>query len=210
MDIALLLFGILFFVGMCIFGWSQIKPSIEELKKQKQRKKAEKMKDILVFNSDTKTLFLKKRCAKIAELVHVTDCHNTKIKYKPLKVHVGSATVGGITTGGAYTTGGYNYYAGATKNGKAYLQFIDTMIKNISLTPELYQAASRSNISDLLNDKKQIVVETDYVFSNWETEQMYNNMRQCGDADPDNKFYPLMYLPTEKIYAVMNWMTQEQ
>ena len=128
-----------------------------------------------------------------------------QISYKPLQVHIGSATVGGVTSGGVYTTGDYHYISGEHTNGLCRLEYTGCIVAKIQLSEPLYAEAKKSSIKKYLNSEKQIEVIKPETVSTSDLEIAYKLLNETGYVG--NKFAKNGYPKYEKCKEIMDWIT---
>ena len=184
-------------------------PAYQRKKAALEAKKKE-LESLVSFNKETGVLTVHKRSALLANLIKIQESNDIYVKYEPIKLHVGAATVGGVTTGGAYTTGGYNYISAEKKNGLCSLRYgaDGELIRKIQLVQEDYQEAVQSIIADYLNaEKQQIDVVLDVQLDEFERTQALSNYKTQGYVG--NKAAHKGYPTLEKGLKIMDWLTTE-
>lgn len=183
----------------------------EKLAEEQKAREAElaEIRACYSFNKDKGVFTLKKRSPLLSKVVQIKDSSDVYIKYEPVKLHIGAATVGGVTTGGAYTTGGYNYIAAEKKNGLCTLECGGEIIRKIKLSDTLYSEASKSIVSDYLDEKaKQISVIDDVRLDEYERRQALENFKTQGYVGNTaaNRGKPTL----EKGMKILDWITTEE
>ena len=151
------------------------------------------------------TLEITNRNPAISNFVKIKSDSDAIVKYEPVKLHIGSATVGGVTTGGAYTTGGYNYLAGEKKNGKYKLSAFGETIFRIQLNDEQYFSAKQLEIAKYLNDNHQIQVVDPTHLTAAEAQSVINNLKQSSylyGGESLKRGFPSY----EKCVEIMDWL----
>ena len=209
MIIALVFFVLFWGVVIGIYYLYTKTPSYQKKKADLEAKKKE-LESLVSFNKETGVLTLHKRSALLANLIKIQESNDIYVKYEPIKLHVGAATVGGVTTGGAYTTGGYNYISAEKKNGLCSLRYgaDGELIRKIQLVQEDYQEAVQSIIVDYLNaEKQQIDVVLDIQLDEFERMQALANYKTQGYVG--NKAAHKGYPTLEKGLKIMDWLTTE-
>lgn len=184
-------------------------PAYQKKKAAREAEKAE-LDSLLSFDKETGVLTLHKRSPLIARFINIRESNDVFVKYEPVKLHVGAATVGGVTTGGAFTTGGYNYIGAEKKNGLCTLEYGTNgdRIKKIQLSIEDFTEAKQSIIADYLNlEKQQIDVIVDAMLDEWERQQALISYKTTGYVG--NQAAHLGKPTLEKALKIMDWLTTE-
>lgn len=155
--------------------------------------------------SNSGTLTFTNRNPAIAKVVKIKTDSDAIVKYEPVKIHIGAATVGGITTGGAYTTGGYNYLAGTKENGKYKLTANNQTIFRIQLSETQYLSAKNSNIAKYLNENYQIQVIENAKLTSDDVKSAFQSLKQTdflygGDAIKNG------YPSYGKCVEILDWL----
>ena len=163
------------------------------------------------FDEETGVLTLHKRGPKIAEALSIVNDKNLIIGYTPVKLHIGSATVGGVTTGGAYTTGGQKVIEGSYENGYCRLQCTiwpseAKMVNSIQIPSELHESAKKSNISYYLDDKMNIAVVEDGNYSLAEVLMMARTPN-FAETFMGQRTLKRGYPKFEKCKRILDWLT---
>ena len=193
----ILIFG--FIACLWIRTWNlTVKPQVEAIQRSK-------MCSFTSYNSETFTLTLFRRGVELSNYIKIKNDKDVEISYKPLQVHVGSATVGGVTTGGVYTTGDYHYISGEHKNGLCRLEYTGCLVAKIELSEALYTKAKESNIKKYLNANKQIEVIKPEAISATDLEFAYKSLTTTGYVG--NKYAKNGYPKYEKCKEIMDWIT---
>lgn len=198
------IFVILFF-GFIACLWLRtwnltVKPAVQELQRNKMYDKAR-------YDKETFTLHLYCRGPEIASHFKIKDDKNLEISYRPLQVHVGTASVGGVTTGGVYTTGDYHYVSGEHKNGLCRLEYTGEILVRIQLSDELYKDAKKSSIQKYLNADKQIEVIQPKARSYEEIKLAHHLMTTTGYAG--NDYYKKGYPTYQKCKEILDWIADD-
>ena len=183
----------------------------EKLAEEQKAREAElaKIRSLYSFNKENGLFVLKERSPLLSKVVQIKDSSDIYIKYEPVKLHIGAATVGGVTTGGAYTTGGYNYIAAEKKNGLCTLECGGERIKKIKLSDTLYREASKSIVADYLDEKaQQISVIDDVRLDEYERQQALENFKTQGYVG--NKAAHAGHPTLEKGLKILDWLTTEE
>lgn len=184
-------------------------PAYQKKKAAREAEKAE-LDSLLSFDKETGVLTLHKRSPLVAKFINIRESNDVFVKYEPVKLHVGAATVGGVTTGGAFTTGGYNYIGAEKKNGLCTLEYGTNgdRIRKIQLSSEDFADAKQSIIADYLNsEKQQIDVIVDVVLDEWERKQALENYKTTGYVG--NQAAHLGKPTLEKGLKIMDWLKTE-
>ena len=164
---------------------------------------------------DGDTLYIDKQSPYFFHAFSCKPYYKTLYSDNPVKLHIGSATVGGITTGGAYTTGG----GIATKQVKTdryklvYEQFLNgfTYAKNevttIELTDELVKIAKDSPVNKYLHGNQISVVDTPSHSDT--TRNLYSIGHQSAAFSHHADTIAHSYPNAEKIDIIVNWLCGE-
>ncbi|MED9968649.1 MAG: hypothetical protein UFA98_01365 [Ruminococcus sp.] len=191
-------------IGIYLFAIGLI-PLILGGRMVKNNKKKMEINELGLRFIENGTLEITNRNPAISKFVKIKADSDAIVKYEPVKLHIGSATVGGVTTGGAYTTGGYNYLAGKKKNGKYILTAFGETIFRIQLNDEQYLSAKQSKISKYLNDKHQIEVIVNVYITDEELKSMIQNLQKSSylnGGETMKKGYPSY----EKCKYIRDWL----
>lgn len=158
---------------------------------------------LVVYDDTTNTLTLIKRSPELRDIVKIMNDQNYHISYKPLTLHIGSATVGGVTTGGAYTTGGYNYVSGTSDSGYYQFLFEGKPVKKIKLDDKSFSIAKQSEIAPYLNDETlEIEVVEKVTYSQDQVRFAISNYKSTGYVGNLDKGYPNL----EKTIKILAWI----
>lgn len=160
------------------------------------------------------TLYVEEQNELFLNIVKMYPHKVNQYRKRPIKLHIGSATVGGVTTGGVYTTGG-DTTKSCYRSEKMELKYTHwtgagcetVLISQIVLSRALTEKAEKSKISSYLNgDTIQVIEKVEhsgYVYAALQLGYTTEAVNQSNAEDA--KGYP----SGEKCENIIRWLCGE-
>lgn len=199
-------FAILLLIVSILFFILKVCGVASETKAKQTNEAAEELRSLAYLDYDG-TLKVFERSPNLLNIISIVDDSNIVTAYDPEQLHIGVVSVGGVVSGGAYKTGGNYYISHSEKSGKSRLVYggDKRIISRIWLTPELFNQAESSAISQYLDkSRNEIKVIDDVNLSQFDLMWKQANIQNgnLGLTEAEKAGYPSY----EKCHAILKWL----